>query len=159
MGLFQTEDTWAGLILRVALGAVMLPHGAQKLLGWFNGPGFHGTIQIFSEKLQIHPFFTLLVILSEFFGSIGLIIGFLTKINAFGTLCVMTGAILLVHWPNGFFMNWHGNQAGEGFEFHLLAIGISLALMVTGGGKWSVDEGITTALGYRSRRTTRLIRL
>lgn len=159
MGVFQTGDSWAGFVLRVTLGFVMLPHGAQKLLGWFGGAGFQGTIQIFSEKLHIHPFLTVLVILSESVGSIGLVLGFFTRVCAFGSLCVMTGAILLVHWPYGFFMNWYGTQMGEGFEFHLLAIGISLALLAVGGGRWSVDGAITNALGYRSRRETRGIRL
>ncbi|NTV42613.1 MAG: DoxX family protein [Syntrophobacteraceae bacterium] len=157
MRLFQTGNEWAGLILRISIGIVMLPHGAQKLLGWFGGPGFSATIQIFSDKLQIHPVLTFLVILSESFGSLGLIIGLLTRVSAFGTLCVMTGAVVLVHWPHGFFMNWYGNQAGEGFEFHLLAIGMSLALLIMGGGRWSADGRISRTLGYSRRRTMGLL--
>ncbi len=157
MRLFQTGDEWAGLVLRVCLGIVMLPHGAQKLLGWFGGPGFSNTIQIFSDKFQIHPVLTVLVILSESLGSLGLLMGLLTRVSAFGSLCVMTGAIVLVHWPHGFFMNWHGNQAGEGIEFHILAIGISLALLAAGGGRWSADGRISRTLGYSRSRSMRLI--
>ena len=154
-----TEDDWSGLVLRVALGAVMLPHGAQKLLGWFGGAGFSGTVEAFADKLQIPPVLTLLVILSESFGSLGLIIGFLTRVGALGVLCVMTGAVVLVHWPHGFFMNWYGNQAAEGFEFHVLAIGMSLAILIIGGGRWSVDRAITRSfLGYRRRKSTLVMR-
>ena len=71
---------------------------------------------------------------------VGLVVGFLSRVAAFGVACVMVGAIWLVHWPNGFFMNWSGKQAGEGFEYHLLVIAISLALMIAGSGKWSVDR-------------------
>ena len=160
MRLFRTEDDWAGLFLRVTLGIVMLPHGAQKLLGWFGGLGVAGTIEVFADKLQIPALVTILVIASESLGSLGLIIGFMTRVGAFGALCVMTGAVVLVHWPIGFFMNWSGKQASEGFEFHLLAIGISLALLIIGGGRWSVDRAITTSfLGHRRRKTTPTIRL
>ena len=51
-------------------------------------------------------------------------------------------AIYLVHWKNGFFMNWMGNRPGEGFEYHLLAIAIGLALVIKGGGRWSIDRAI-----------------
>lgn len=137
--LIATEEDWAALLLRVTLGAVMWPHGAQKLLGWYGGGGFAGTISAFREHMGIPVFIAFLVIISEFFGSLGLIAGFATRLSAFGVFCVMTGAILMVHLPNGFFMNWFGQQAGEGFEYHLLAIGIALALMIRGGGRWSVD--------------------
>jgi putative oxidoreductase len=128
------------------LGIVMLPHGAQKLLGWFGGFGFAGTMGMFTEKMHISAALAFLVIMSESFGSLGLITGFLTRLSAFGSLCVMLGAIMMVHWPNGFFMNWFGKQPGEGFEYHLLVIGMSLALLLAGGGKWSVDGAIAKKL-------------
>jgi putative oxidoreductase len=139
---FHTDDTWSSLILRVMLGVVMLPHGAQKLLGWFGGFGFAGTMGFFTEQMHIPAALAFLVIMGESFGSLGLIAGFLTRFSAFGVLCIMLGAIFMVHLPNGFFMNWFGKQAGEGFEYHLLVIGMSVALLIAGGGKWSVDGAI-----------------
>ncbi len=139
---FMTNDSWPNLILRVMLGAVMLPHGAQKLLGWFGGYGFLGTIDTFAQHLHIPPVLTFFVIMAESLGSLGLILGCLTRLGAFGIMCNMIGAIVLVHWPNGFFMNWFGKQAGEGFEYHLLAIAIAGSLLISGGGKWSVDRRI-----------------
>jgi len=140
--LFATDEAWSSLILRVMLGIVMLPHGAQKLLGWFGGFGFAGTMGFFTEQMHIPAALAFLVIMGESFGSLGLIAGFLARVSAFGVLCIMLGAIFMVHLPNGFFMNWAGKQAGEGFEYHLLVIGMSLALLIAGGGKWSVDGAI-----------------
>ena len=144
--LFQTGEGWSLLILRVFLGIVIFPHGAQKIFGWFGGYGFAGTMANFTDRMHIPWFFALLAILAESLGSWGLIVGFLTRIAAFGVLCNMMVAILLVHLPNGFFMNWAGKQKGEGFEYHLLAIGICIALMIAGGGKWSVDRAISRNL-------------
>jgi putative oxidoreductase len=144
--LFATHDSWSQLILRVTLGAVMFPHGAQKLLGWFGGYGFSGTMDMFTNKMGIPAALAFLVIMTEFFGSLGLILGFLTRVAAFGVFCIMVVAIAMVHWPNGFFMNWSGKQAGEGFEYHLLAIGIALVLMIYGAGKGSVDQGVARGM-------------
>jgi putative oxidoreductase len=138
--LFRTDDDSASLILRVMLGVVFFPHGAQKVLGWFGGFGLEGTLGFFTQTMGLPLAVAALVIAAEFLGSLGLITGLLTRLAAFGILCVMTGAIFLVHLPNGFFMNWGGNQAGEGFEYHLLAIAIALALMFKGGGRWSLDR-------------------
>jgi len=143
---FRTDDAWSSLIIRVMLGLVMFPHGAQKLLGWYDGFGFAGTMGFFTEQIHIPAALAFLVIMGESFGSLGLIAGFLTRFSAFGMLCTMLGAIFMVHLPNGFFMNWFGKQAGEGFEYHLLVIGMSLALLVAGGGKWSVDGAIAKKL-------------
>src|SRR5437867_11487658 len=144
--LLKTDDSWAGLILRVTLGLVMLPNGAQKLLGWFRGPGFSGTMAMFTDKMHIPMFLALLVIIAESFGSLALIAGLLTRLAAFGITCIMVVAIAMVHWPNGFFMNWTGKQAGEGFEYHLLAIGIALVVMIYGAGKGSVDQGVARGM-------------
>lgn len=138
--LFRTDDDSASLILRVMLGVVFFPHGAQKVLGWFGGFGLEGTLGFFTQTMGLPLAVAALVIAAEFLGSLGLITGLLTRLAAFGILCVMTGAIFLVHLPNGFFMNWGGNQAGEGFEYHLLAIAIAVALMFKGGGRWSLDR-------------------
>jgi len=144
--LFQTDEAWSSLILRVMLGIVMLPHGAQKLLGWFGGFGFGGTMGFFTEQMHLPAVIAFLVIVGEFFGSLGLIAGFLTRFITASYVTIMLGAIATVHLPNGFFMNWSGKQPGEGFEYHLLVIGMSLALLIAGGGKWSVDGAIAKKL-------------
>ena len=141
--IFQTSDSWSLLILRLAVGIVMFPHGAQKLFAWFGGNGFAATMGFFTNKMNIPAFFAFLAIIAESLGSMGLIIGFLTRVAAFGVLCNMIVAVWMVHWPNGFFMNWFGKQKGEGFEYHILVIGICLALLISGGGKWSVDRAIS----------------
>jgi len=137
---FATDDGWSGLILRLTLGLVMFPHGAQKLLGWFGSFGFDGTMGFFTQKMGLPWIVAFLVIMAEFFGSLGLLAGFLTRFTAASFIVIMLGAILTVHLPVGFFMNWSGQQQGEGYEYHLLVIGISAALVLTGAGKWSVDR-------------------
>jgi putative oxidoreductase len=144
--IFQSDVSWAGLILRVTLGVVIFPHGAQKLLGWYGGLGFSGTMQLFTDTMHIPGILAFLVIIAESFGSVALMIGLLTRVSALGIACIMVVATWMVHWQHGFFMNWFGNQAGEGFEYHLLALGISLALMVAGSGRWSVDRVIANRL-------------
>ena len=144
--LFQTDDAWSSLILRVALGVVMFPHGAQKLLGWYGGHGLAGTLGFFTEQMHIPWIIALLIIIGESFGSVGLIVGLLTRFAAASLAVIMLGAITMVHWPHGFFMNWFGQQAGEGFEYHLLVLGICLALVVSGGGRWSADGVIAERL-------------
>ncbi len=140
--LFQTDDAWSSFLLRITLGCVMFPHGAQKLLGWYGGGGFSGTMGFFTEQMGMPALIAFLIIIGESFGSVGLLVGFLTRFTAASLGIIMVGAMGLVHLPNGFFMNWFGQQAGEGYEYHLLVIGICLALMITGGGKWSVDSAI-----------------
>ena len=140
--LFQTDDAWSSFLLRITLGCVMFPHGAQKLLGWYGGGGFSGTMGFFTEQMGMPALIAFLIIIGESFGSVGLLIGFLTRFTAASLGIIMLGAISLVHLPNGFFMNWFGQQAGEGYEYHLLVIGMCLALMITGAGRWSVDGAI-----------------
>lgn len=138
--LLRTGDDGAPLVLRVMLGAVFFPHGAQKALGWFGGHGLEATIQHFTTVMGIPYVMAVLVVAAEFLGAIALVLGLLTRFCAFGIFCVMAGAVYLVHLPHGFFMNWFGTQQGEGFEYHLLAMAIALALMLTGGGRWSLDR-------------------
>ncbi len=140
--LFQTDDAWSSFLLRITLGCVMFPHGAQKLLGWYGGGGFSGTMGLFTEQMGMPALIAFLIIIGESFGSVGLLIGFFTRFTAASLGIIMVGAIGLVHLPNGFFMNWSGQQAGEGYEYHLLVIGMCLALMITGAGRWSVDGAI-----------------
>jgi putative oxidoreductase len=143
---FDTDDSVAGLLLRLTLGVVMFPHGAQKMLGWFGGFGFSGTMGFFTEKLGLPWIIAFLVIIGEFCGSLGLLVGFLTRFSAASVIVIMLGAITMAHVPHGFFMNWSGQQQGEGYEYHLLAIGIAASLLVTGAGRWSVDRAVATRM-------------
>jgi putative oxidoreductase len=145
--IIATEDDTALLVLRLLLGIVFFPHGMQKALGWFGGPGFGGAMEGFTVKMGIPAVFAFLAILAESAGSLGLLTGFLTRIAAFGIACNMAVAVALIHWRNGFFMNWFGKQKGEGFEYHILVIAIALALMIKGGGRWSADGYITKKMG------------
>lgn len=147
--LLRTDDGWTGLILRVTLGLVIFPHGAQKLLGWYGGFGFSGTMGFFTEQMHLPWLVAFLVIAGESFGSLALLAGLLTRFVAASYIVIMAGAIATVHLPHGFFMNWGGKQAGEGFEYHLLVIGIAAALLVVGGGRWSVDGILARRLGGR----------
>ncbi len=139
---FYTEDSWAGLILRLGLGIVMFPHGMQKVFGWFGGFGLAATFHFMTGMEHIPAVFASLAIIAESLGSVALIVGVLSRVAAFGIGIEMVVAVYLVHWKNGFFMNWTGHQAGEGFEFHILMFAIAIALMIMGGGKWSIDRRI-----------------
>ncbi|MEO7414145.1 MAG: DoxX family protein [Opitutaceae bacterium] len=136
------RDSVAPLILRVALGAMLFPHGAQKLLGWFGGYGFTGSMGFLTGQVGAPWIVGLLVILGEFFGSLLLLVGLGTRFAAASVAIIMAGATIQ-HQANGFFMNWAGNQKGEGLEFFLLAIGIAFSLIALGGGKWSLDSRLT----------------
>jgi putative oxidoreductase len=128
------------LAQRLVLAAVMLPHGAQKLLGWFGGFGFEGTMGFFTGTMHIPAPIALLVILGESLGALALAAGVLTRLSALLISAIMVGAALTSHVGNGFFMNWFGNQAGEGFEYHLLALALAVPLIFLGGGAKSVDS-------------------
>ncbi len=147
--LFKTENDVVQTFLRLFLGVVFFPHGAQKMLGWFGGFGFTATMGFFTEKAHIPAVFAFLAIMAEFLGSLGLITGLLSRIAAFGILCNMLVAVLTVHLANGFFMNWAGNQKGEGFEYHLLAIALCLAVIIRGAGAFSLDRLISSRLAPR----------
>ena len=144
--LFNTNSSYGPLAARLVLGLVMLPHGAQKVLGWFGGYGFAGTMQLFTATMHIPALFAFLAVAAEFAGALGLIVGLLSRVAAFGIASVMVVAIITVHSANGFFMNWFGNQKGEGFEYHLLAIGLALVVMIQGAGKASLDGLIASRL-------------
>jgi len=145
--LFSTENDWAGFILRITVGAIMFPHGAQKLLGLFGGYGYRATMNFFTETLKLPAFISFLVIMIEFFGAVGLIAGLASKLWALLLIFVMTGAIVTTNYRNGFFMNWFQNQNGEGYEYHLLIIGLCIALLVNGSGKFSLDKWLLQFAG------------
>src|ERR1700741_433765 len=153
--LYATDDNLATAILRLTLGVVFFAHGAQKMLGWFGGFGFRGTMGFFTGMAHIPAPLAFLAIAAEFFGGIGLIFGFLTRIAAFGIGVNMLVAIMTVHLPFGFFMNWTGTQKGEGFEFHALVLAIVSYLMIRGAGAFSVDQ-LLTVTGFTHRRESQL---
>ena len=140
------EQSWSLLVSRIALGAVLLPHGMQKALGLFGGYGFAGTVGFF-QSMGMPYIIGVLVILAEFAGSIGVILGLGTRFMALSILMTMTGAMVMGgHIQNGFFMNWFGMQKGEGIEYFILIIGLALALVISGSGKLSVDNVISKNL-------------
>jgi putative oxidoreductase len=143
--LIATSNDLTLALVRLVLGIIFFLHGCQKALGWFGGYGFHGTMQFFTHTMGIPALFAFLAIMAEFLGGMGLIIGFLSRIAAFGIAVNMLVAILTVHMPNGIFMNWAGTQKGEGYEFHLLAIALCILIMVKGAGALSVDRALTKA--------------
>lgn len=141
--ILYTRNDYALAIPRFVLGIVFFAHGAQKVLGWFGGQGFTLTMATFTERMGIPPFLAVLAILAEFLGGIGLILGLLSRIAAFGICVNMLVAIFKVHGANGLFMNWAGNQRGEGFEFHLLAIAVAVLVMARGAGALSLDVALS----------------
>lgn len=148
--LAQTDEHVGMLIVRLTLGIVFFPHGAQKVLGWFGGQGFSATMKGMTG-MGLPAVLVFLVIFCEFFGALSLITGFLGRLGALGILSVMVGAIFTVHKNFGFFMNWMGTQKGEGYEYHLLAIGIALAVLIKGSGSLSVDRALSDKSRYYLR--------
>jgi putative oxidoreductase len=137
--LTATKPQATPLILRVVLAIVLLPHGAQKLLGCFGGYGFSATMQHFTTDAGLPPLIAFLVIFLEFFGILFILFGLFIRPFAVAVLILFIGMIVTEHLPFGFFMNWFGNQKGEGYEYHLLVIGILLPLIIAGAGKASFD--------------------
>jgi putative oxidoreductase len=141
--LMNTTDDFAVTVLRLFLGVVFFAHGAQKALGWFGGYGFSGTMGFFTHQMGIPAPLAALAIAAEFLGGIGLLLGFLGRIAAFGIACNMVIAVVMVHQHFGFFANWTGQQKGEGIEYHIMAIAIALAIMIKGSGALSVDRALS----------------
>jgi putative oxidoreductase len=147
----RTDNSPAQLFTRLALGVVMFPHGAQKVLGWFGGPGITKTLQVFAG--MGFPEWAVVALMGvEFLGGMLLVFGFLTRLWAIGIGTIITICMFLSHVQHGFFMNWVGQQQGEGFEYHLLVIGICLALLIKGGGALSIDGRLSSSSKYRYGR-------
>lgn len=133
-------DNTNALIARLALGIVIFPHGAQKLLGWFGGYGFDGTMGFLTETMNLPYFIGLLVILIEFFGALFLITGFATRLAAIGVIVIFIGVVITSHLNNGFFMNWYMQaDKGEGLEYFILLFGLAIIALIAGGGRASID--------------------
>lgn len=141
--LMSTTDDFSVTILRLLFGAVFFAHGAQKALGWFGGYGFSATMGFFTQKVNIPAPFAVLAIAAEFLGSLGILVGLLSRIAAFGIACNMVVAVAMIHIHYGFFANWSGTQKGEGIEFHILAVAIALFIMIKGSGPLSLDRALS----------------
>ena len=140
INLFSTDPDWALTAIRVILGVVFFAHGAQKLLGWFGGAGLKDTLRTMHEFVGLPVPLAFVAVMSEFFGGIGLILGLLSRVAAIGVCVTMLSAIVMVHWRFGLFMNWLGDRKGHGIEFHLLAIGLAMIIVVRGSGAFSLDR-------------------
>ncbi|MEP6950797.1 MAG: DoxX family protein [Ginsengibacter sp.] len=141
--LATNPNNWPALIARLALGITLFPHGAQKLLGWFGGYGFNGTMGFLTGQVHLPWIVAFLVIFIEFFGALFLIFGFATRIAALAVLVNFLGVLFSIHIHNGFFMNWNMQpNIGEGYEYFILLFGLALIALISGGGKASIDSTI-----------------
>lgn len=140
--LFQTRADVAPAIARIALGVAMLPHGLQKTVGWFGGYGFTGTMNWFTGTMNVPWILGFAAIAAESLGALALIIGFASRVSALGIAAVLGVAVTTMHWQHGFFMNWFGNQKGEGIEYFILGLALAAIVAVSGGGAYSVDRAI-----------------
>lgn len=141
--IFNTSESFAPLAIRIMLGIVIFPHGAQKLFGWFGGYGFSGTMEFFTNTMGLPWLIGFLIILIESIGAIALIAGLATRIMAIFYSILALGIVFTSHIQYGFFMNWFGNQQGEGYEYFILWIGMALSLIITGAGKYSMDRKLS----------------
>jgi putative oxidoreductase len=138
--IFKTDNDWTGLVTRLSIGLILFPHGAQQMLGIFGGYGFSGTMGFLTGTLHLPWLIAFMVIAIEFFGSVSLVTGFASRLWSIAIVVIFTGTIFTAHIGNGFFMNWYGTQKGEGFEYALLVIGLSIATLINGSGKYSIDN-------------------
>lgn len=146
--IFTSDQSWSQSVIRMTLGIVIFPHGAQKLLGWFGGPGFSGAVDHLMVDFGLSWIISVLVILIEFLAPLLLLTGLFTRISACLMLILFVGIIFTAHVGDGFFMNWFGQlPAGrEGFEYHLLVLAMSSALIIGGGGKYALDNQLLQLL-------------
>jgi putative oxidoreductase len=147
--LIATDNDTATTILRLVVGVIFFAHGAQKMLGWFGGYGFTGTMGFFTGVMHIPAPIAFLAIAAELFGGLGLILGLLTRVASFGIFSNMVVAVAMVHGQFGLFMNWSGAQKGEGYEYHLLVLAMTAFLMIRGAGAASVDRLLSSPANSR----------
>jgi len=140
LSLFSADSDWIQTIIRITLGIVFFAHGAQKLLGWFGGPGLKETMHAMYEHLGLPTPLAFLAVAAEFFGGLGLIVGLLSRVAAAGIVVIMLAAIVMVLGRYGLFLNWFGDRKGLGYEYHLPAIALAVALIVKGSGAMSLDR-------------------
>ena len=142
--LATNSNNWTALFARLALGITIFPHGAQKLLGWFGGYGYSGTMGFLTTQAHLPWILAFLVIIIESIGASALIFGFATRIAAFGILVNFLGILFTTHLNNGFFMNWYVQPGKpEGIEYFILVLGLAIVSLIAGGGKASIDAALT----------------
>jgi putative oxidoreductase len=142
--LVETNTSYICLFLRIITGIIIFPYGMQKLFGWFDGPGISGTHEQMRSK-NIPWFIGWLIIIAQSFGSVALILGLFGRIAAGGNFIIFTGA-LVVHSPDGWFLNWFGKKKGEGIEYLMMLLSILLVITINGSGAFSVDQWLMTKM-------------
>jgi putative oxidoreductase len=145
--LLSTDPDWTLTIIRTLLGVVFFAHGAQKLLGWYGGPGLKETMRTMHDYLGLPLPLAFTAVATEFFGGVGLIVGLLSRVAAVGIAVTMLSAIVMVHGRNGLFMDWFGARKGHGYEYHLLAIALAIVLVAKGSGAFSLDHLLFNSMG------------
>ncbi len=140
MNLTNEQLNIAIFVLRLALGIVFFAHGAQKVMGWFGGYGLAGTAGAFKNYMKIPAPLTYAASFTEFLGSIFIIAGFITRLSALGLLINMIVAIFKVHVKSGFFLSSGEPNKGNGYEFNLALATMSIVLILTGAGQYSLDS-------------------
>src|SRR5579872_5678054 len=138
--IFKTTGDWTGPVLRLSMALVMMPHAIQHTTGGFGGFGYAKVMDYFTLTMHMPWLLAFLVIVIEVLAPLLLLLGFATRFAAASLIVLMTGIIFSSHIQFGFFMNWFGTQKGEGYEYHLLYIGLALAAFFNGGGKYAVDR-------------------
>jgi putative oxidoreductase len=147
LNLISTAPDWTQTVVRIVLGVVFFAHGAQKLFGWFGGPGLKDTVRTMRESLGLPVPLALAAVAAEVFGGLGLIAGLLSRVAAAGIGVIMVVAVVMVHGRYGLFLNWFGDRKGHGYEYHLLAIGLAVVIVVRGSGALSLDRLLSVSLG------------
>jgi putative oxidoreductase len=150
--ILENKADAAVLILRLTVGVVIFAHGAQKLLGWFGGYGFDGTMHYFTDTVGLPYLIGFLVIIGESLGMIALAIGLLTRFTAVSLVVIMAGAFFVDHAQHGFYMNWFGQNAGEGYEYDILVVGAAVAIAVLGAGRYSLDAWVARLRSEGSKK-------
>jgi putative oxidoreductase len=145
--LFSTNPDWTLTIIRTILGVVFFAHGAQKLLGWFGGPGLNQTMRAMHDSLGLPRLLAFAAVATEFLGGVGLVVGLLSRVAAVGIGVTMLSAIVMVHGRNGLFMDWFGARKNHGYEYHLLALALTIVLIAKGSGAFSLDRVVLNSMG------------
>jgi putative oxidoreductase len=140
--LLSTPNDPTLTLARIILAMIFFAHGSQKMFGLFGGRGVAGTVEIFQQTMGIPAPLTILAMTAEVFGAVGLFLGLFSRVAALGVLVVMAVAPFANHLYPHFFMNWTGRQAGEGYEYHLLAIALIVTILARGAGWLSLDRAL-----------------
>lgn len=147
----KTNDDWTYTFLRISLGILFLPHGLQMAFGWFGGGGWQASMNYLQGSMELPAMIAYGVVLTQLLGSLFLFAGLFTRGMAFLILVIMGGAVYTSHIDHGFFMNWNGQQDGEGFEYHIAVFAITIPVIIYGGGKWAFDQQLAKLLGSGER--------